>query len=525
MLNDAIDEVPYVADAVEIGRGGFATVHRVEDLLAGRQVAVKLLSLRSDDLTLKYFDRERKTLSRLSTHPNVVTLHRTGVTTGGVPYLVMELASGGSLAERLKADGAFVWSEAVDWIVPICRALELAHGQGIRHRDIKPQNILISDHGQPLLSDFGIAGLAAGTETITQRMKLSLSYASPEQIDGRELDDTTDVYSLGATLYTLIVGNPPFRDTDGTGFLSTAKRIIEERPPLLDETVPAHIRDAVAAAMAKNPAYRPTAAEFREALVGERRLEPPPPGDELPALTIDLNKPPASPGHVSVAADADDEVDGAETFTMGDGDPIAPASEAASERRVVGAAAGPARWFVLAAAGLLLVVGLAAAARSSNGGDEAAREEEAALTPDDSDAAGTASVGDDDGGSVAGPSGASSSGGDGSVTTDSLDSGSADGDESQTEAAAGGETDGGTVVVESPSTTTADGDRDGTGDGVDNCPEVANQDQRNTDGDGFGDVCDTDDDNDGVLDTDDNCGLITNADQEDVDGGRSRRRL
>lgn len=277
-MSGPIDDVPDIADPVELDRGGFATVYRAVDLLADRPVAVKLVTQRPDDATLRAFERERVALARLSTHPNVVTLHRTGTTPGGHPWLVMEFAPGGSLADLIESARPLPLDEALAWILPICDAVEHAHAQGVQHRDIKPRNILISAHRQPLLSDFGIAAMAAASDTITHQRGLSLSCASAEQIDGAPLDERTDVYSLAATLYALLAGRPAFADPDRPGFLETAKRILEEDPPPLDDTLPAAVRHTIAAAMAKDPSARPTIAEFRRGIRGEIDSYPPPSG-------------------------------------------------------------------------------------------------------------------------------------------------------------------------------------------------------------------------------------------------------
>ncbi len=495
MLREAIDDVPDIADPVEVGRGGMATVYRAVDLQADRPVAVKLLSLQPGDLGLTHFDRERRSLARLSTHPNVVTLHRTGVTTVGVPYLVMELATGGSLADRVRADGPMPWEEAVGWILPLCDAVEHAHQQGIRHRDIKPQNILVSDHGQPLLSDFGIARMAAGTATITQRARLSLPYASPEQIEGREVGDSTDVYSLGATLYALVAGSPAFADSGESGFLNTAKRIVEEVPPPLDPTVPPDIADAIAAAMAKNPARRPTVDELRRALRRETVIEASPPGDELPALTREVVPP------VRRVLAATDEVDGGGR-PVGTGasaglavGPSRPAGEEVRPAAVAPRRRGPLadRRVVAAAIGVvgLLAGGIALAIWSGDGdGDGRTVATDGRDVSDDADTGGGSS-GDAPGSAV--------DGSDRSV-------GVASGDGEAT----------GAISIQP--TLPADRDADGIVDDNDSCPDLANRDQGDTDGDGLGDACDGDDDDDGAADGVDNCPLMANADQGDVDG-------
>lgn len=498
MLSDAIGDVPYIGDPVEVGRGGFATVYRATDLQAGRLVAVKLLSLRADDGNLKHFDRERESLARLSTHPNVVTLHRTGITTDGVPYLVMEFASGGSLTDRLRAEGPMDWSEAIDWILPICDAVEHAHQQGIRHRDIKPQNILVSAHGEPLLSDFGIAGLSAGPETVTQQAKLSLSYASPEQIEGRELDDSSDVYSIGATLYALITGAPAFADTTGAGFLNTAKRIVEERAPTLEPPVPSDVSAAVAAALAKNPAARPTIQELRRALAREVALEAPPADDALPAITQEIAEPVRSSARQAVPATILAPVVDEATVTTAPTEVVSQADDDGGFGAAL--AAWSRRWLMTAALALLVAIGLITAAWTQLGADDPAEGDQIAAGVADADSPLPPSVSGSSGTTPSGPA--------------RSDNDDGDGNQDEVDEAA---TPTSSPPTTSPPTTRPDADDDGVLDADDNCRDVANRDQSNRDGDALGDACDPDDDGDGSPDEADNCPLLANADQADVD--------
>ncbi len=475
-------DVPYIDDPIEIGHGGNAVVFRAIDRQLDQPVAVKMLTYRPDDTSLKAFDRERQVLARLSTHPNVVTLHRTGITTNGTPYLVMEYAPRGSLADRVRRDGPMPWEEAVEVLLPICDAVEYAHSEGIRHRDIKPENILMSKHRVPLLSDFGIAGLADGTQTHTQSAKLSLPYASPEQVDGRRLDDSTDVYSLGATLHALISGTPPFRSDGETSMLVLARRVLEERPATLNGNVPVDISRAISAAMAKDPANRPSIADFRRALARQRGVAAPPTDDYLPGLTRDV---PGQP-----AAGVFHDPAGSRQFRSSGG-------LAVDGRKALLAGA-----FVVTmlAAGLLL-------SRLSVGNGSGEGQDVAAPTAEPP----TTSVVQTDNGVAVGEEATSdvaNTDSDGDGVVDSVDNCAEVSNLDQTDTDSDGIGD----------SCDPDDDNDDQPDAIDNCPAVANSDQVDVDSDSLGDACDDfpDVDADGVVDTNDPC--IELPDDTDTDG-------
>ena len=488
VASGAIADVPDIAQPVLIGQGGFAAVYRAIDLLADRPVAVKLLTQRPDEAALRSFERERVALARLSTHPNVVTLHRTGVTDQGHPYLVMELATGGSLSDQVSDRGPLPWSVAVDRILPVCDALEHAHGQGIQHRDIKPQNILISAHDQPLLSDFGIARLTAPTDTVTQRPGLSLSYASPEQIDGLPLDHRTDIYSLGATLYALIAGRPAFTDPERPGLLPTAKRIVAEPVPPLAGDVPPAVSDTIVAAMAKRPEDRPTIEVWRRALRGEVDVAPSPPGEPATETTTERPGPPLL-GPPAIEAN---ERSGRPPLAL---TPDSDATVRGGPRPVhLPQRRWSARTVSVAALILLLVAGALAIAWTSRDGEEAA-----------------AGTGDSatDGGSSTLTTGRSDGDRPGGISSRAGEDGSAEG--------AGPPTVDGSAPSRSTTSTPPDDDGDGIADPDDNCPTAANPDQVDLDDDGIGDECDPDRDGDAVADASDNCPIVPNPDQVDVD--------
>ncbi|MGZ6979453.1 MAG: serine/threonine-protein kinase, partial [Acidimicrobiia bacterium] len=146
--------VPGYGNLVEIGRGGFGVVYRAEQADVHRVVAIKILSGYDEDARRR-FDREREAMGILSSHPNIVTVYASGFA-GDYPYLVMEYLDRGSVADEL-AHGPMSWREAIDIGVKLSGALQAAHSAGILHRDVKPENVLVSAYGEPKLADFGIA--------------------------------------------------------------------------------------------------------------------------------------------------------------------------------------------------------------------------------------------------------------------------------------------------------------------------------------------------------------------------------
>ncbi len=254
----------------ELGAGGMATVYLAQDLRHERKVAIKVLHpelgavLGSDR-----FLSEIKTTANLS-HPNILQLFDSGIA-DGLLYYVMPFVDGETLRSRLTREKQLPIDNAVAIARGAAAALDYAHRHGVIHRDIKPENILLQD-GQPLVADFGIALAvkAAGGVRLTQT-GLSLGtpqYMSPEQATGeRELDARSDVYALGAVLYEMISGEPPFSGTTTQAII--AKLMTEEPRPVsvLRRAVPPGIEEAVHRALEKLPADRfATAAQFADAL-------------------------------------------------------------------------------------------------------------------------------------------------------------------------------------------------------------------------------------------------------------------
>jgi eukaryotic-like serine/threonine-protein kinase len=201
----------YRLEAV-LGRGGMATVWRGVDQRLGRPVAIKLLDRAdtADPIMLQRFDREARTAGGL-THPNIVAVYDVG-TDNGVPYLVMELIDGTSVAALL-AGGPLPVDQAVDVARQTCDALGMTHAQGVVHRDIKPANILLTTTtGTVKVCDFGIARLAHQQTNLTAPHTAigTSAYMAPEQASGAPVDARTDLYALGCVMYAMLTGHPPF---------------------------------------------------------------------------------------------------------------------------------------------------------------------------------------------------------------------------------------------------------------------------------------------------------------------------
>ncbi len=221
-----------IGPAEHIGRGGFADVYRAEQLSLRRPVAVKVLrgQARQPDADAR-FQRECHAIGAVSDHPHIVAVHHGGLTRNGRAYLVMEYLSGGSLAQRLDRLGVLPVPEVVDTTVKIARALAVAHRAGILHRDVKPGNIMISAYGEPALGDFGIARIEGGHQTTTGLVNASIVHAAPEVLEGHKPTPAADIYSLGSTIFELIVGRAPYYDPADESVWPVMKRILSEPMP------------------------------------------------------------------------------------------------------------------------------------------------------------------------------------------------------------------------------------------------------------------------------------------------------
>ena len=265
----------------ELARGGAGVVYLARDERLGREVALKLLRAgeQASPEQLSRFEVEARMAARLR-HPGIVAIHEVSEAEG-CPFLVMDLVQGESLAERLRRDGALPASEAARLAAGVARALAYAHARGVLHRDVKPGNVLLSREGQPHLTDFGLAkeidGPAQGP-TVTGQVMGTPSYMPPEQASGQpgRVDARSDVYGLGATLYDLLLGRPPYLGRDVMAVLAqvgASDPVPSARA--LDPRLDRDLDTICARCLEKDPADRyPSAAAVAEDLERWLRHEP-----------------------------------------------------------------------------------------------------------------------------------------------------------------------------------------------------------------------------------------------------------
>jgi serine/threonine protein kinase len=253
-----------------IGSGGMGEVYQAHDTKLGRDVAIKVLpdAFAHDPERLSRFQREAKMLAALN-HPNIATIHGLEQS-NGTSYLVMELVSGETLAERVKRDGAVPIEEALAIAKQIAEALEAAHEKGIIHRDLKPANVKLTPEGKVKVLDFGLAKAFAGdaanddaanSPTLSMAATMhgvilgTAAYMSPEQARGKAVDKRTDIWAFGAVLYELLCGRAAFEGEDVTDILAA---VVKTEPDWsrLPEATPSTIRTLLRRCLRKDKRQR-----------------------------------------------------------------------------------------------------------------------------------------------------------------------------------------------------------------------------------------------------------------------------
>jgi uncharacterized RDD family membrane protein YckC len=254
-----------------LGRGGMGEVFEAEDAETGRRVALKVLRHAPDSPTARQrFLREGKLAASVN-HPNSVYIYG-AEEIEGAPVITMEYVSGGTLQERVRQQGPLPVAEAVDAILQVIAGLEAAGEKGVLHRDVKPSNCFVDADGTVKVGDFGlsISTLARRdqtTLTMTGSILGTPEYASPEQLRGEDLDMRTDIYSVGVTLYYLLLGHTPFQGDNMVGLIAT---VLDKPPPRLRPVrrdIPKGIEQIVLRCMAKQPQQRfKTYEQLRQSL-------------------------------------------------------------------------------------------------------------------------------------------------------------------------------------------------------------------------------------------------------------------
>jgi eukaryotic-like serine/threonine-protein kinase len=249
----------------KLGAGGMADVYLAEDQELGRRVAIKILNDRhaADDSFIERFRREAKNAAGLS-HPNIVSIYDRGEAEGTY-YIAMEYLDGRSLKELIVGRGPAPVKTAIDYARQVLAAVGFAHKHGIVHRDIKPHNVLVGPEGRLKVTDFGIARSGASQMTEVGSIIGTAQYLSPEQARGAQVDQTSDLYSVGVVLYEMLTGQVPF--TGDTPLEIAMKHLSEvPRPPSeLRLEVPHDLDSVVLRALAKDPSERYQSADEMDA--------------------------------------------------------------------------------------------------------------------------------------------------------------------------------------------------------------------------------------------------------------------
>src|SRR4051794_29747250 len=264
-----VEDAPGYRVLDQAGQGGFAIVYRAYQERLDRIVALKVLSVdRVDQRTMRRFQRELQLTGRLTGHPHVVTVFDTGVTRSGKPYIAMDYFENGSLRDKVRNEGPLRVPDVLRAGVKLAGALAAVHEAGVLHGDIKPQNILISRYGEPAVADFGVARVVDSSEISATAQAFTPLHAAPEVLTGQPHSTSTDIYSLGSTLYHLLAGQAAFHSPTDPSIAPLMYRVLSAEPPPINRAdVPPVVFETVLRAMAKQPEVRyGSAREFAQRL-------------------------------------------------------------------------------------------------------------------------------------------------------------------------------------------------------------------------------------------------------------------
>lgn len=259
---------PYLIDR-KIGSGGMGNVYLGRQETTGLEAAVKVLpaSLAREEGFVLRFTREVEALRKLR-HPNIVSLYDSGVD-GETYYYAMEYVDGDTLTQRIRREKRIPWRDAVEMTIQICGALKAAHDAGVIHRDLKPSNLMIAAEGTVKLTDFGVAQVFATAKlTVTGGVIGTAEYMSPEQSQGQRATKRSDLYSLGAVLYVMLTGRPPFTGATTVEIIQKQRFGRFDRPKLYVPDIPSWLDDLVGQLLEKDPDKRPP-----DAYVLSRKLQ------------------------------------------------------------------------------------------------------------------------------------------------------------------------------------------------------------------------------------------------------------
>jgi tRNA A-37 threonylcarbamoyl transferase component Bud32 len=276
-----------------LGRGGMASVYKAYEAALDRYVALKVLpgEFLHDETFAERFRREAKVVARLE-HPNIIPIHAFGIE-GGIPWMAMRLISGGALSTRLR-EGRLTHERIIAILGGVADALDYAHGKGVVHRDVKPQNILLDEADRVYLADFGIAKMVEGTGALTQTGMITGTpqYMAPEQAVGQTVDQRVDIYAAGVVAYEMLTGRVPFAADTPVAVLM--KHVTEPMPVPAATDVPEPLVRALLRCLSKKPEDRwPTARAFVTAL--EQGLAEAPTAEVPVSATTTVRAPAARP--------------------------------------------------------------------------------------------------------------------------------------------------------------------------------------------------------------------------------------